>query len=220
MKIFEKCMMSCSDNKIASILLEEFSKLEDKRRECIRQDCKIYRFSLPSNIKYTSPIGFGLNENDIANNILTLITRDYTNADISIKWIGEEKLVEAKNKNIKKETQIVQNFLNNTRCQYCDIVNNFELYGPDICKNNNIKYLFTNIGHIMGNPVITILSSNGDVGRINGELIKNGIYKDCFDEKGRGDLSEILKILEKEFKNNDYDVIINVFNGINSITKI
>ena len=219
MKNFEKCMMSCRDNKIASILLEEFSKLEDKRRECIRQDCKIYRFHLPSNIKYTSPIGFGLNKNDIANNILTLVTRDYTNADISIKWIGGEKLVEAKNKNIKKETQTVQNLLNNTRCQYCDIVNNFELYGPDICKNNNIKYLFTNMGRIMGNPVITILSSNGDVGRINGEIIKNGIYKDCFDEKGRGDLSEISKILEKEFKNNDYDVIINVFNGINSITK-
>ena len=216
---FKKCIMSCNNNQTASILLEEFSKLENKRRKCIKQDCKIYRFHLPSNIRYTSPLGFGLDEKDIISSILTLVTNDYTNGAININWVGEEKIIEAKKKNINKEMQIVQGFLQNTRCQHCDIINNFELYGPSICKSNNIKYLFVNIGTIMKTPVITILSSKGNIGRLNGELIKDGIYKDFFNEKGSGNLEKLINILEKEFNDKDfYDVIINVFNGINSIT--
>lgn len=218
----QKCEMTCDSNSIAALLLKEFENLKNKNRSCIRKDCTIYNHFMPSNMKFTSPIGLSLNEKDInSSKLLTFITNDYSamnNKGIDVKWVSaNNNLTNAKLKNIEKETQTVKNILDNSRCQHCDIINNFEMFGPQICETNNLNYLFVNVGNIMSALAISILSTNGNLGRLNGKEIATGIYKDFFNKEI--EIKDITDILEKEFKGN-YDVIITVFNGINSVSNI
>lgn len=67
--------------------------------------------------------------------------------------------------------------LENSECRYCYIINNFELYGPEICKKNNLSYCFITYGNFGNATVITVMSSEGNLGKVNGKEIKDRCFK-------------------------------------------
>ena len=170
----EKCSIDFINSEVEKNLIQEFNKVS-KRRECIRPECKRFNKSLPSDIIVQQFDGelIDVDDKDIAKGKVKTVV-----AGGSIYFIGDSEKVNIKNKNIQKEAERVLNIVENSKCRHCDIINNFELYGEEICNRLGYSYIFFTFGEIDGAIVVTIMSSKGNLGRMNGEEVRTGIFKD------------------------------------------
>lgn len=210
----KKCNITFNNDKTRKILEREFSNV-DKHKNCIRKECNFFGKQLPNDITVIETEEVSIDNISDASSFE--ITKDMIpekgkfnkflkfNSDGSCNFfilLNNGEKLSPNSKKFQNEAKRVENLLSNAECKHCYIVNNFELFGEEICKRNNLSYLFFTYGKMMDTIVITIMSSKGNLGRINGEEIKTGCFKD---------LENISFDKIQELLDDDDDFDINIF---------
>lgn len=184
----EKCNILFADNNVERILSNEF-KMVTPRRNCIRKECSYFGKKLPKDIEIIEndtenknlELGISINNIDIPNDLKPgqfkkfLKYNNNGSADFFVVSCGGN--LSPSSKKFQNEANRVNKLLENSECRYCYIINNFELYGPEICKKNNLSYLFITYGNFGNATAITVMSSEGNLGKVDGKEIKDGCFK-------------------------------------------
>lgn len=184
----EKCSILFLNNNVKRILSNEFKNVV-LRRNCIRKECSYFGKKLPKDIEIveddinekTTESGINISNITIPDNLKPGQFKKFLkyNNDGSIDFFvaGHEGNLSPSSKKFQNEASRINKLLENSECRYCYIINNFELYGPEICNRNNLSYCFITYGNFGNTAVITVMSSEGNLGRINGEEIKDGCFE-------------------------------------------
>lgn len=184
----EKCSISFINNNVKRILSNEFKNVIP-RRNCIRKECNYFGKKLPKDIEIIedttddklTELGVTSSSFEIPDNLkpgqFKKFLKYNNNGSIDFFIAGYEGNLSPSSKKFQNEANRVNKLLENSECRYCYIINNFELYGPEICKRNNLSYCFMTYSIFDNAVVMTVMSSEGNFGRINGEEIKDGCFE-------------------------------------------
>ncbi len=207
----ERCQITFSSNKVEKLLTEEFAKV-NKNRECFRRDCDLFGKCLPKDIEVIKseavPGIEGMTEMSVdlepsKNGKPRKILKFNDDGSFDFFMIGGAGKLQSDSKRLQDETKRVQKLVESTQCQHCDIINNFAKYGEEICRRNGLSYMFVvNDTSLDGTMVVSIMSSEGDFCKRNGEEVKTG----CF-ENFEMTVDNYRKKI-KEFSKMDFDVLI------------
>jgi len=211
--MLENCQVLFASKEIEDLLFDEFSKKE-KRKVCIKPECTRFGKKLPSDIELIIPnnVGdpsFGMTSFEIDDEMLPepgkfrklLVTNQDGSSDFFL--LSHAGQVDSSSKKFENEFKRCTNLIQNAECQNCLIVNNFELYGEEICKKHNLTYCFIGLGHANGQLVITAITSEGKIGKLNGIECKTGIFKNLT-------TTDEFKKIANDLSKKEFDVLIAV----------